>query len=84
MSIHNNPLFNYQNRFDYEQKACYLAKCVVVVGIVNAVASQIFGLDSLFYSAAICFVVSELVKGIGLHMRLDAVVSQHQLMGRGS
>jgi hypothetical protein len=84
MSIQNNIPFNHPCRFDFEQKACYLVKCAVAVAVVQSLAKHIFGVDRMVLVAAICFVASEIVKGVVNHVRIDGVIAHHNLVGRGN
>lgn len=84
MGIQNNPPFNYQNRFDLEKKACDFAKCAVAVAVVQSLAKHVFGVENAFIIVGICYVASEVVKGIGNHMRIDGIIAHHNLMGRGN
>ena len=84
MSIHNNPAYYRPNGYDFEEKVCYLAKCAVALAVIQALAKHIFGIENIALVGLTCFVASELVKGVGAHLRIDGVVAHHRLMGRGN
>lgn len=80
------PMF-YQKAADYTRAARVLAKVAMIVGLVDAVARAIIGLDGVAFSILIAgfgFGASRVLEGAANQLRGYSIVAHHRIMGQES
>lgn len=67
IKVGENPSVYIGNRPEYKKNACFLVKCVIVVGIIDAMAKHVLGIDGIAVGAmlvAISFAASVIVDNV--------------------